>query len=1033
MKTWIIPIILLPLFIGCGSSTNTQLNEEVNNTLANSNIEENLDENTTSTLPSSEESIPSSSEKTKGYLIDAPISGANYLCQDGAEGITNTEGMFECTTAPITFKVGNLILGTINTFTPDGKVYPQDLLKLRRNNFSDNRLKLLTRFLQALDDDGDIQERITITQSIREGFKKTTNFDQLSLQEIEILLQTLHKNMPPECIALQHLGAPNLSCNPDGSYTITSQSNIYTPAQETITPQDNTPPKEAKIFSSALLTEKTLDGTSLTLSLIHGVHFNQKNFTKEYFSLISDLNNLHITDTLWIDPTHAKITLGISDYNLSKPTPLQLMIDQSILDIDQNMTTNAISIKEDHQTFYTDINLHLNFHHSKTTDLGIDADENLTILRSGTEGSSESFKIANEFWGIGYTHESCNLYDQLLYQVEQKGKGVINLSMILTPPSLRDQNFSLHLNDQISNYPLISDEHINSIEILNAQHGIATILKKEEQYLLNYQPQTDFLGNDTLIISINSIIDGCSFNTTSKLTINVNMNPDYTMVSFFNDQNQCLPFISNGTTNGTLPLESISLKNYKCDGGLNPISHDYIKLNNYFIFDSNNSTQLHRIETTTRTHTLLNANDEFSQVFLNNTFIATHPFYTKRVVFSAFKQSPQEWNEEESFGAGKLPWTAKAQGGVQLLDDFIIGVSGDETISNYTQGYTIAYNPTLSVSEIFNNRFLYSIGYDNTNGNGLYLNKACLFEGIMNCSERENISLFEVNQTEGLKSSTNFSIGTNIFNDLFYFDNTNQNLWITIGKDLTYANGENKTRLHNHLGYRDMEFKARGEDNRVYFQATTSTGEREIGYFYHDISPEPLTYFNCGLNQSCTPQEVELFEINHWFDKINQHTLITLGNSEGKWIIAGKKIYASFRGATGSTLYEVTDGTRKSLPSDLNDATIQACALAGGCNTFIEDMKYINGYLYILGVNTNNKNTLTVINTLDNSSHIIGANMQMNIALYPNEIYPYSQYHRKVLYSTKERNEDTYIYKLYGYNSSTQESTLLKSQTVPVP
>ncbi len=51
--------------------------------------------------------------------------------------------MFECIDAPITFKIGGLTLGTIYKFPDDGEVHLQDLLGLDRDNFSDEKLKLL--------------------------------------------------------------------------------------------------------------------------------------------------------------------------------------------------------------------------------------------------------------------------------------------------------------------------------------------------------------------------------------------------------------------------------------------------------------------------------------------------------------------------------------------------------------------------------------------------------------------------------------------------------------------------------------------------------------------------------------------------------------------------------------------------------------------------------------------------------------------------------------------------------------------------
>lgn len=1028
MRLWTIPILALLFLGGCGSSSEKTSQVESNNTI---NI--NQEENQTDISRQTETNNSTEITKTKGYLIDSPISGANYICADGTRGITDATGMFECHTAPVTFTIGGLILGTIESFTQDGKVYPQDLLGLERNNFSDSRLKLLTRFLQALDDDGDIDESITITSSVRESFQRDSNFADLSEESIANILQDSHREMPPECIALRHLGADHLECTPNGEYA--SQGGTTTPPNNPPTqpplPQNNTPEVEAKLSANSMLVENRLNNQWIMLSLIHGLHFGTENLLNENFALISDLSGLTISNVVWIDSTHAKLQLSFDGHDITQNHTIQVNLDHTIIDQESNITTNLLSVKEEIDSFYEDINITLNLHQTKNIDFGIEANQNLSLVQDGSEGSSQVFTIANEFWGMQYAHQSCNLYDRVVYQTTQKGKGVVNINIFSPIPSILDQNLSLYLDDQLKHYHLISDQNISSIEVSHAEHGTASIVHHDGIYSLNYQPNSGFLGREDLKLSINGIIDGCSFNTQSTITINVSMKPDYAMVSFYNDQNQCVPFVSDGTINNTLPLENIQLADYKCDGGLNPISYDYVKLNDHFIFDTNSNTQLHRVNATNRDHSLLNSNGEFSQLFLETTFIAKYHNYNTQAIFSAFKQSPQEWNEEASLGAGRLPWAVKRDGDLKLLDDFVMGVSGDETISNYTQGYQ-AYLSFLSGYPIYtNNTDLYSVGFDNTNGNGLSLNKTCIFEDLMSCSNAEHILLSEVNQTEGLRSSTNFSIGINLFNDLFYFDNTNKNLWITIGKELTYANGSDKTRLVSHQEYSKMELNARKKSSRVYFHATKNSGEREIGYFYHS-TPTILRIIN-GITENPTPQRREELEIDHVFNLIGKERIIDLGVSDGKWIVAGDKIYASIRGATGSTLYEVTDGRLKSLTADPNDATIQACALAGGCNGFIKDLKYIDGYLYVLKVNSNNKNILAVIDTTDNTTHLIGASMDKNIALYPNTIHPNNLNYYKIFYTTKEESGNTYIYKLYGYNSYKKESTLLKTQTVPAP
>ena len=160
--------------------------------------------------------------KVKGYLIDSPIKGVTYICAEGMKGITDSNGTFECEKAPIVFKIGGLKIGTLTEFRADNKVYPQDLLGLDRDNYTNFKLKLLARLLQSLDDDGDIDDRITITQSLRDDIDTIHDFNNMSIGNVSDLVLGLGKSLVSECGALKHLGDKSVSCNSDGSYYVYS-------------------------------------------------------------------------------------------------------------------------------------------------------------------------------------------------------------------------------------------------------------------------------------------------------------------------------------------------------------------------------------------------------------------------------------------------------------------------------------------------------------------------------------------------------------------------------------------------------------------------------------------------------------------------------------------------------------------------------------------------------------------------------------------------------------------------------------------
>lgn len=149
-------------------------------------------------------SSPSNSavdSKKPSYFIDSPVQGLNYECDD-TQGITDANGTLLCDSAPITIKLGEMTLGTLESFTVDAKIYPQDLLDLPRNNFSDANLLKLIRLLQSLDDDGDISTRIVIPSDISSYYSANLNFEQSLL---EILAAPAYGETVDEANAIAHL------------------------------------------------------------------------------------------------------------------------------------------------------------------------------------------------------------------------------------------------------------------------------------------------------------------------------------------------------------------------------------------------------------------------------------------------------------------------------------------------------------------------------------------------------------------------------------------------------------------------------------------------------------------------------------------------------------------------------------------------------------------------------------------------------------------------------------------------------------
>lgn len=137
-----------------------------------------------------------------GYLIDSPVVGANYECGDRNE-TTQSGGKLECESGKnITFKIGNLTIGSINGFTDDKNIYLQDIANVSRDNFDDEYTAKLAVLLQSLDDDGNITDEITIDNAI---FLESLNLKDISVTKLNEIIKASNKKTVFKYKAIEHL------------------------------------------------------------------------------------------------------------------------------------------------------------------------------------------------------------------------------------------------------------------------------------------------------------------------------------------------------------------------------------------------------------------------------------------------------------------------------------------------------------------------------------------------------------------------------------------------------------------------------------------------------------------------------------------------------------------------------------------------------------------------------------------------------------------------------------------------------------
>ena len=132
-------------------------------------------------------------------FVDSPVNGIDYVCGKRKMQTQTKEikgeikhGIASCRYEPVIFSLGSLVLGQIDTFKDGQVIYPQDLVKVSQNIFENEEVLKIAMFIQSLDDDGDINKSINITDEIKSKISfKTLN--KLTIEEVKSKIKNLEK------------------------------------------------------------------------------------------------------------------------------------------------------------------------------------------------------------------------------------------------------------------------------------------------------------------------------------------------------------------------------------------------------------------------------------------------------------------------------------------------------------------------------------------------------------------------------------------------------------------------------------------------------------------------------------------------------------------------------------------------------------------------------------------------------------------------------------------------------------------------
>jgi len=128
---------------------------------------------------------PPSANDLIGYVIDAPVGNLTYKCGD-KEGKTEDDGKFTCDVLPVSFFVGSLQIGEMDTMTSDSRVYIQDLVGVDRSDVNNSEVIKIGLLLQSLDTDSDSSNGISLPDELH--LSSRDSFSTLSIEDIRGLL-----------------------------------------------------------------------------------------------------------------------------------------------------------------------------------------------------------------------------------------------------------------------------------------------------------------------------------------------------------------------------------------------------------------------------------------------------------------------------------------------------------------------------------------------------------------------------------------------------------------------------------------------------------------------------------------------------------------------------------------------------------------------------------------------------------------------------------------------------------------------------
>jgi hypothetical protein len=206
-----------------------------------------------------------------GKLIDSAVQGVEYRCGETIN-YTDENGTFSCTSLPISFYIGAIQLGTVSTLPTDNRIFPQDIVNLKRSEVDNDEVIKLALLLQSLDSDHNASNGIVIENNLSDTFTQETIVKNLSLEELKDKIKEQNQAIIFEEIenVVKHLsfsvGIDNNS-DSENNATLPTDNNNSDSENNTTLPIDNN--SGNSVGNSTPLTGNNNDSNSENNTTLH--------------------------------------------------------------------------------------------------------------------------------------------------------------------------------------------------------------------------------------------------------------------------------------------------------------------------------------------------------------------------------------------------------------------------------------------------------------------------------------------------------------------------------------------------------------------------------------------------------------------------------------------------------------------------------------------------------------------------------------------------------------------------------------------